>query len=165
LGEATRDSVEVNLTLPLDRLGVPGGLLRTWRVWNASEVSDPVTGLQRRISGQHPYDWEMRFSQDLPRWRSSWGVEAYGSFQETYYRINEIQRVEYDTYWMAFAEHRPTATFSVRGEISNFTARENRLIRTLFDGPRNTGAVEAVESRSRAFSPFIHVRLRKTFGG
>ncbi|HEX8570851.1 MAG TPA: TonB-dependent receptor [Caulobacteraceae bacterium] len=165
LGEATRDTLELNLTLPLDRLGVPGGLLRTWRVWNVSEVTDPTTGQARRLSGQHPYDWEVKFSQDLTRWRSTWGLEAYGSFQETYYRINEVRRVEYDTYYMAFLEHRPSPTVSIRGELANFTGRENRLIRTIYSGPRNTDGVEAVESRSRAFSPFVHLRVRKTFGG
>ena len=165
LGDATRNTLEINLTLPMDRLGIPGGLLRTWRVWNVSDVSDPVTGEARRLSGQHPYDWEVRFSQDLTRWRSTWGVEAFGSFQETYYRINEIQRVEYDTFYMAFLEHRPSATLSIRGELANFTGRENRLIRTLYTGPRDTNGVDVLESRSRAFAPFVHLRVRKTFGG
>jgi hypothetical protein len=124
----------------------------------------PVTRQTRRISGQHPYDWEMRFSQDLPRWRSTYGLEAYGSFQETYYRINEVRRTEYDTFWMAFAEYKATDTLSLRGEMQNFTGRENRNIRVLYDGPRDTGLVEGVESRSRAFSPLVHLRVRKTLG-
>jgi outer membrane receptor protein involved in Fe transport len=165
IGAGVRDRLELNLTLPLDRLGVPGGLLRTWRVWNTSEVTDPVTGEARRISGQHPYDWELRFSQDLPRWRATYGLDAFGSFQETYYRINEVRRTEIETYYVAFIEHKPTESVSLRGELANFTNRESRNIRTLYDGPRNTAAVAEMESRSRAFSPFIHLRIRKTFGG
>jgi hypothetical protein len=160
-----RAAFEAYVAEAMDRLGVPGGLLRTWRVWNVSEVTDPVTGEARRLSGQHPYDWEVKFSQDLTRWRSTWGLEAYGSFQETYYRINEIQRVEYDTFYMAFLEHRPSPTLSIRGELANFTGRENRLLRTLYAGPRDVAAVDVRESRSRAFAPFFHLRVRKTFGG
>jgi hypothetical protein len=165
IGDGTRDSLELNLTLPLDRLGVPGGLLRTWRVWNISEVIDPVTGEARRISGQHPYDWEVRFSQDLPRWNTSWGVDAYGSFESTTYRINEIRRTEFDAFYVGFIEYKPRPTLALRAELANLTGRENRLIRTLYDQPRNLSGFDAVESRSLAFGRFLHLRLRRTFGG
>src|SRR5690606_14950047 len=43
LGEGSQDELAVSLSLPLDRLGVKGGLLRGESTWRRSKVTDPTT--------------------------------------------------------------------------------------------------------------------------
>jgi hypothetical protein len=67
IGSGTRDWLGLTLAAPLDRLGIRGGLVRGAAVWRWSKVTDPVTGAERRISGQHAFDADFHFTQDLPR--------------------------------------------------------------------------------------------------
>jgi hypothetical protein len=50
IGEGTQDELDINLTLPLGRFGIPGGEFKASMEWVNSEVTDPTTGEARRIS-------------------------------------------------------------------------------------------------------------------
>ena len=54
IGNGRNDQIDVELTLPLDRLGIPNGLLKSTNIWRFSAVRDPVTGENRVISGERP---------------------------------------------------------------------------------------------------------------
>lgn len=163
IGDGTRDLAKINLTLPLDRLGISGGLFTTEYQWRRSEVTDPVTGQRRRITSQSPTRWEAHFAQDIAHWNLTWGVDANGGFEEVYYRLFEIRRVEYDTFVTVFAEWKPTTDLQVRVELQNIFNRERRQYRTFYDGPRSLGIIEGTESRSVAYPAAFYVRLRRTF--
>jgi len=62
----------------VDKLGVKGATLKgdVTRRW--TKVTDPTTLTTRQISNLHPVDWNLNFTQDVPRWNLSWGVNAFG---------------------------------------------------------------------------------------
>jgi len=164
IGDGAADSLEVSLNLPLSRFGVSGGLLKAKGEWSRSEVTDPTTGETRRISGQEPFEGQINFSQDLPRYRFQWGVNAFLGFEETYYRFDQIETIELETWYQIYIDYKPTPTFSVRVEAQNLAGRDFIREREVYAGPRDTSALAYTDTRPLNFDPFIYVRLRKTFG-
>lgn len=164
IGDGKRDIALVALTLPLDRLGVTGGLLKgDWTV-SRSRVIDPTTGQGRGISGVRPQTWSATFTQDLPARRATWGVNFYGDWQETWYRFNEIETAKLQTFVKPFVEWRQRPDLTWRLEYLNITERPMRRSRTVFNGARDVGSLAYTDSRSAHFGQSIFVMARKTLG-
>ena len=163
IGDGVNDELEISLNLPLVKLGVPGGLLRANIEWNQSEVTDPTTGDKRRISGQSPVEWEVRFSQDLAKYKTVWGIDVFGNFEERYYRFDRTDQLELETWVTFYAEYKPQPDLSFRIEAHNLLGRDLTFSRQLYDAPRDTGSVYYSEVRPLDFPSFFYARIRKTF--
>ena len=163
IGDGTSDTLSISLNLPLVRMGVPGGLLRTTADWRKSEVTDPVTGESRRISGQRPFTAEIHFSQDLPRYKTQWGIETFVGWEQRFYRFDQIETVELGTWFEVYAEYKPRPNLSLRVEMQNLAGRDLTRTRDVFGGPRNTSGLAFVDHRPLSFDPFIYFRIRHTF--
>lgn len=161
-GESTQFSV--NLTLPLDRLMVKGGLLNFNGTWRQSEVVDPTTGESRRISGQSPFNGEVTFSQDIPAWRVNWGADAFLGFRERYYGIDQIEQIELQTWFRLWAEWKAQPKLSIRIELQNLAARDFIRDRDVYAGLRDNTPLVFREERNLNFDPFFYFRIRKTWG-
>jgi hypothetical protein len=164
IGDGIRNAALIDFTLPLDKLGITGGLLRGIGSIRVSEVTDPTTGETRRISGEHPQDWDLTFTQDLPQWKINWGIEAYGGWRETYYRYNRIETVKLRTFVSPFIEWKPQPSLSVLLQIQNATSRDLFRQQDFYGGPRNLLPVAGKESRQYDNQPLIYFRIRKQFG-
>jgi outer membrane receptor protein involved in Fe transport len=165
IGDGTKDELTLNLTLPLDRLGVPRAQLKTEATWRRSEVTDPTTGESREISGLRPLEWEAHLTHDVPRWRINWGVDVYGAWRETDYRFNEVSTTKLKTWVHPFVEWKPRPDLSVRAEVTNAAERGLRRIRDVYDGPRGAQPLAYIDDRDLQFGRSIYLRIRKTFGG
>ena len=163
IGDGKSDTLSVSLNLPLARFGVPGGLLRTSADWRRSEVTDPVTGETRRISGQRPFTGEIHFSQDLPRYKTQWGIETFVGWEQRFYRFDQIETVKMGTWVELYAEYKPRPDLSFRIEAQNLAARDFTRVRDVYSGPRNTSGLDAVDRRPLGFDPFLYFRIRHTF--
>jgi outer membrane receptor protein involved in Fe transport len=164
IGDGTDDSIGVTLNLPLEKFGVRGGLLKGESTWTRSEVTDPTTGKTRRKSGQHPIDWELVFSQDLPLKGIKWGLEAYGGWRETYYRFSEIETYKLRTFVVTYIDYKPRPDITLRVEIDNLTARNFERINTSYAGPRPGSPLNYVDVQDLEFGRILFLRVRKTFG-
>lgn len=164
IGDGTDDSIGVTLNLPLEKFGVRGGLLKGESTWTRSKVTDPTTGKTRRKSGQHPIDWELVFSQDLPLKGIKWGVEAYGGWRETYYRFSEIETYKLRTFVVTYIDYKPRPDITLRVEIDNLTARNFERINTSYAGPRPGSPLDYVDVQDLEFGRILFLRVRKTFG-
>lgn len=163
IGDGRNDQFEISLNLPLGKLGVPGGLLRTNLEWNESEVTDPTTGDKRHISGQAPFEWEVRFSQDLPQYKTQWGVDVFGNFREESFRFDRVDQLELETWVTLYAEYKPYPDLAIRFEAHNLLGRDLTFTRQLYDAPRDTGTVSYREVRPLDYPSFFYMRIRKTF--
>lgn len=161
--EATNNVLSANLTVPLDRFRVPNGLLTFGGSWQDSEVVDPTTGEERRISGQRPFNGQVTFSQDLPQWRLTWGADAYLGWEETYYNVDQIERYELDTFVKLWTEWKFRPNMQIRVEASNLTSRPFTREREVFAGRRDTAPLVFSENRELKFDPFLYVRFRRTW--
>jgi hypothetical protein len=162
IGAATENDALVTLTLPLDKIGLKGAQLRGDYTRRWSEVTDPTTGGKRAISGQHPSDWDAHYSQPIGKF--TYGVDAYGGWQERYYRFNAIQIDKLGTYVTPFVEWKPRPNLSWRIELDNVTARGFKHTFENFNGPRSAFPLAAVEQRTVRPGRIFYLRLRKTFG-
>ncbi|HEX6858738.1 MAG TPA: TonB-dependent receptor [Caulobacteraceae bacterium] len=164
IGDGTRDELGLELTLPVDKLGLKGGVLRGESTWRRSEVIDPTTGEERQITAEHPVDWEAHYTQGLPRWKATWGVDVYGAFREPYYRFNEVMTVKLRTFVVPYIEFKPRPDIAIRFDAQNATSRDNLRYRDVYDGPRDVSPLLFHEEQVRDNKTNLYVRIRKTLG-
>ncbi len=164
IGDGTKDELILNMTLPLDRFGGKAMQLKGEGTWRRSEVTDPTTGEDREISGLQPLEWEVTFTHDLPQWRTNWGVDVYGGWRESYYRLSEVEDRKLKTFVRPYVEWRARPDIVLRIEVNNITKRGFRNTRTVYDGPRNLNQIAYVEDRDIQVGRMYYVRIRKTFG-
>ena len=164
IGGGHKNEVAFALTLPTDRLFIPRGLISGSATWRWSSVTDPTTGLRRPISGLHPADIEVHFTQGLPRLKTTWGVDVYDQWRETYYRFNEIDTDKKKVYVSLFADFKPRPDLSFRVELENASGRGYSHARQIYASPRNTAAPPMTDIRNLHTGRGIYLRIRKTFG-
>ncbi|THD58825.1 TonB-dependent receptor [Phenylobacterium sp.] len=162
IGNGWENDAVVNLTLPLDKLGLKGAQFRYDLTRRWSEVTDPTTGLRRPISALHPTDWDAHFIQ--PIGNVSYGVDLYGGWQQRLYRFNQIEIDKLGTYVTPFWEWKPNPKLSFRIELDNVFARGFKHTFENYDGPRDLFPLAYTEERSVHPGRVIYLRLRKTFG-
>ncbi len=164
IGDGSRDQAQIDFNLPLDRLGVKGGMVRGFYVLRESEVIDPTTFDPRRITAEHPYDWEVHFTQDLPQWKLTWGVDVFGEFTETYWRYNRVEQTELKSFVIPYVEWKPRKDLQFLLQLKNFTERPLIKEQAFYSGDRATGVLQLRETRTYENGMSVYVRVRKTFG-
>lgn len=164
IGDGTKDEAVASLTLPLDRLGVRSAQLKAQGTWRRSEVVDPTTLQTREISALRPVEWEAHFTQNLPRFRATWGVDASLGFRESLYRLTEVETKKQDVWVVVFVESKPRPDLLLRVEIQNAGQRGVTRIRDVYAGPRSTAPLLYRDVRDLDFSPALYVQLRKSLG-
>jgi hypothetical protein len=162
IGSGTETDLVASFNLPLARLGLKGAELRGIGTWRDSRVTDPTTGARRRISGQHPVDAELHFSQDLPRLKLYWGVDAYFAYREQFFRFDEIDTNRASTTVDVFADYKPRPDLVLR--LLVMTRKTFDVRRGVFDGPRTMVPERFIDFQDRRFGPVVFTRVRKTFG-
>lgn len=164
LGDGTRREVQAVANLPLDATGMAGGLLQADLLWRRSRVTDPTTGLQRRISGEPGYVGQIHFTQDLPRWRARWGADLALAQSKVSYLFDEVKTDRVAGRLGVFAEYRPTPAWNVSLHVDNLTNGRVDRRREQYEGLRGVAGLKRVETRSMAFGRFIGIRIQHAFG-
>jgi outer membrane receptor protein involved in Fe transport len=166
IGDGTRDVIALDLALPFDRLGARGALLKgnVTRRW--SRVTDPTTGEKRTQSLMRRLEWNASFTWDLPQYKLTWGVDAFGGYRESTYRFNLVREFKLNTYVKPFVEYRPRPDLNIRVELPNLTRRNLHDTFYIYDGSRVADAVPAQidDKRVNQTPGGTFLRIRKTFG-
>ena len=136
IGNGRSWGIELESTLPLDRIGLRNGRLDLELDWRDSRVTDPVTGQGRRFSGQRGYSLFSEFRQDLITQRWAWGFEADYVDASREFGLDEIEIDDRGLDLELFIE--TTRFWGVKMQLSavNLLDREFLRDRRLFDGPR-----------------------------
>ena len=164
IGSGTKNEVAVNLTLPTDRLGLKHGLLTGQGTFRRSHVTDPTTDLAREISGLHPIDWEAHFTQGIPKWKATWGVEVLNQFRQSFYRFNELDTDKYRAAVNVFAEYKPREDLKFHMDVLDALVLGVKHQREVFTGLRDQSAVSFIDVRNQHVGRFVRLRVIKTFG-
>lgn len=164
IGTGSRQIAKLELSAPLDRLGLKGVQFKSSIVALRSEVTDPVTGEKRRISGDAPWEGEIGISQDLLDGALTWGADLELGESEREYRFDEVSRTREGMLLTAFVEYRPAKDWRLRFEAANITGRRLVEIRDRYDGPRSSLPLDEVERRTTETGPIFQVTARKSFG-
>ncbi|MGD2132988.1 MAG: TonB-dependent receptor [Maricaulaceae bacterium] len=163
IGDGTNDVIELNLALPLDRVGLEGGEFRFDALFRDSEVTDPLTGETRRISGQRPNNISASYRQDLPARDLTFGVNYFAGWSERRYQLEQVLALDLRNYWATFVEYKPTDRLTLRAGLNNLAPYSFTIERSRFDGPRDTGALLFVETEERDSQIIGELRARFTF--
>lgn len=161
IGDGTLDQLAVNVLVPMDRYGFPGGRLGFRNTWNHTEVTDPTTGETRAISGVRPSQATFTIAQDITSWKLQWGGAYITRLSQVSYDPDQTSGFRGADYFELWAEYKPTATLSLRAQINIWDDFE--VERTVFAARTAARPVALVENRYIDPRTFVSLRLRKTF--
>ncbi|MEZ6029514.1 MAG: TonB-dependent receptor [Hyphomonadaceae bacterium] len=94
IGDGKRWGARIEATLPLDGVGVTGGLLKLNVGAQDSEVTDPVLLQKRQISAEQEFDWTLDFRQDMPDIKVAWGAKVNTVGPLPNYRGDRLETIE-----------------------------------------------------------------------
>jgi len=164
LPHGTENDVVVDVTVPLDNLGLKGAQFKTTETWRSTSVVDPITLTTRSQTQVHPLDAEAHFTQDLPIIKSDFGIDWQSGWTETYYRFDEIDSIHYGTRFNAYFEYKPTPAWRIRIQGINLFSQGIQKTYAYSNGPRNAFPMASlVDYRNQQTGPLINVGVRRTF--
>ena len=164
IGDGVAQSVSLDATLPLRRLGVPGGEFRADLTWRRSRVIDPTTGEARRISGERPDSLELRYRHDLPSKNLVFNLVWFDGWRETYYNFDQVTRVGLDRFAEAEVQWRPRPRTTLFLSLANLSPFTLRIDRDVYTGRRDANPLAFAEERRTQSQVRAIVRLRQEFG-
>jgi hypothetical protein len=162
IGSGTKDEFIGAFTVPIARFGVPGALIKGNLTWRTSSVTDPTTDKDRPISGLRPFEGQVEFDQDLPKWRLKWGAVYDVGWRQPYYRFSEIEVDRLSPTGQLFAEYTARPGLTLRGEIDNIGEDFRRTLE-VYPDLRSTTAQEYTDIRNLYFGPILYFRARQAF--
>lgn len=164
IGTGTRDELQVDMTLPLQNVGIPSAVLKVAALWRHSRTTDPVTGESRSISEDEPLEAAVHFFQVLPHWKARWGLDLTLPVEEREYRFDEIRSDRLGTMLNAFIEFEPAGVWNIRLFVNNLTDRDAVREREVYEGMRSETPVRYVETRTLAIGTYCGIQVRRRFG-
>jgi hypothetical protein len=164
IGSGREDDLDADLTLPLGIFGLKGLQLKGQGTYRHARVTDPTTGVERAITGQHRFDYQLHLTQDLPRWKATWGVDMYNRWTQPNYYSSEIDVYKLKTWISTYVEFKPRPDLALHFEIDNLGGRGFERILYVYNGPRDTSSLAYIDDRRQEFGPYIYFRIRKTLG-
>lgn len=164
LPRASRFGVVSTSTVQFDPLGWRGAKLDATMGIERTRVRDPLTGIERSISGNHDAWLDFSFRQDVPRSRFAWGAEAsYDHFNKSFYPT-EVNRSWEGPWWLSsFIERKDLAGMTVRLTVFNLLNARHRLDRFVYDGYRTISPLSFREQHNQLIGPIISLSVRGKF--
>ena len=94
VGDGKRWGARIEATLPLESIGVAGGILKLNVGAQDSEVTDPLSLQKRQISAEQEFDWAAEFRQDIPAMKVAWGGRVNTVGPNPSYRADRLETTE-----------------------------------------------------------------------
>jgi len=165
IGKSARWNGKLEITLPVDWLTKPAGIsgieARYAGYYHGSRVTDPVTGLARRMSNRPLWNqqWDIRYNAaDL-------GVVLGASFtaQQANYAhfFNEIRRQREGVKSKFFVEYTKLKLGTVRFEVTDMAGFQRD--RYIYSGTRASNSLSQIVNRERSLDPLIQLSLSGKF--
>ena len=161
IGASKWDYLHLKLDLPLDKLGVKNGLLNVDWLNRQTQVKDPVTGDERRISGVEPHKYSISFSQEFPAHRMKWGIDVQSLNNDRNYLANELNWSNYAPWIDYWYEVKTRSNLTFKLIVKNPTALPYTFNRIVFDGLRDHSPVAFTSHQSSKIPPIVELRLKK----
>ncbi len=148
--------------VPLKRFGLGDSTIRAVITWQKARITDPVSGLQRNLSGLSELQEELHFAQDLPRWKLNWGLNASWQSGGVLYRPFGNESLDSWLNVGVFAERRLPADMTFRVEAQNLSGQAPRNVISVFSGLRDHSPLLYIDDKRLSVGPILYLRLRKT---
>ncbi len=164
IGTGHNNQANVQVTLPLDRLGLHNGLLKSTTIWKLTGVRDPATGTTREISGIRPRDFEFTLTQDIESLKSTWSVFYFSGWDEQYFRPLQMRhRKVIPPYIELEWDYKPTPQWMFSAAIKNAGRFGYDDVTTVYSGLRGSAPPdEEIEFKVKSQAR-LYVEVRRTF--
>lgn len=164
VGDASILTVEAETSVPLDWIGLPGGLFSISGGYNDTQVTDPLTAEDRPLSGWTERYWRIDVRQDLENAPWAWGFDYASNSGSTDYRLAELRVQEFGQGdFDIFIERSGVFGGVLRLDVENIGDVELRRERLLFTPDRTAGQAAGRESRVAQLGQVVRLTLRGTF--
>lgn len=156
VGPATRDSVTLTLSAPLDRVGLSGGLLSANLAKTFSGTVDPVTGQSRSVSGVSPdLSAHVSLRQTLPK--GAWGLSGSSELAYTSYGVRQTSQLRLSPTLSLFGEWRPRSAIAAR--LTVYTPGRTTSETALYTAPRADGDPDLIYTSTSTQNPTWQARF------
>lgn len=164
IGDGTLDRITLEWTSPLDRLGLSNATLDGFVEWYNTNVTDPVSGLNRAWSGIR--EWELRFDfrQTFPERQMAWGWDYFWLSDGAVYRAREFRELTFPKGDLdLYVETTRWFNLTTRlGADFVFNSPEE-VRRTFFTGSRADGVVSRIRETEARQGVTAYIEVRGAF--
>ncbi|TSB05083.1 TonB-dependent receptor plug domain-containing protein [Sphingorhabdus contaminans] len=165
IGNSKRWNGELEITLPLDwltkNIGFGGMEVKYTGHYHDSRVTDPVTGLKRRMSNRPLWHQEWSLRHDIAKSGFVYGVTAYVQAQNNAYFFNEYRRQKEGVRTNVFVEYSKFKFGTLRVQYTSIP--DFGRDRFIYTGTRATGPITQIVNRRRYLDPLFQVTLSGKF--
>ena len=124
-----------------------------------------MTGEVRAFDRSQPRNFNIQFRHDVPGTDLAWGTGFRSTDFNPYYRLREVG-LDYNLRdaFGVFVEHKDVFGLTVTARLNNILEENSALERTVYAGPRGSGApVLLEENRQREIGHIVNFTLRGNF--
>lgn len=165
IGNSKRWNGELEITLPFDwltkRVGVTGIELKYVGHYHGSSVTDPVTGLKRRMSNRPLWHQEWALRHDIAGSGFVYGVTLNAQHGSNAYLFNEFRRQKDGVRTRLFVEYTKFKLGTLRLQYTSIP--DFGRDRFIYTDTRATGAITQIVNRRRYLDPLIQLSLSGKF--
>ncbi len=163
IGNGLNDVVQVNLTLPLDEIGLTGFTFKGDVSFAHSRVRDPATGMKRRFSEGEPFRVNAELAYDLPEENLRFGATFHDDARQFDYRIDEISSNYHGIKLGAFIEYKPVPEWTLRLFGEDLAQSAFYRDRDLYSGLRGAVPLSQVEHRALNNGALVGLHVQRNF--
>jgi len=175
IGDGRRWGLILETTVPLDWTGLQAAQMDFKARWQDSTVVDPVTGLNRLLSGEggfrgdvlfrneNKYAFDMDYRQDFEAARFSWGWGLAKRARRVVYRVNEHDIFSEGLDLTAFVETKRWLGLNMRLEGLNMLDSTQYRDRLVYVGGRTLSDVQRRELREGTNGVRVQLSVSGTF--
>jgi TonB dependent receptor len=162
--KSTNNIYDLEMSLPLDRLGAEGTTIKPSLVWKDAALPDPVTGVTRQISNVQDKKLVVDILQDIQSWNSSLDLTVQTSFQKPFLRIAQVTDYRIYPLYVAMSwDYKPSPDLDFLVKLQNIVPYQFDQIEYNYAGPRDVSPLISVQDTHTHSEPFVYIQLRKAF--
>ncbi|QUD88217.1 TonB-dependent receptor plug domain-containing protein [Phenylobacterium montanum] len=163
IGDGWRNTAELAVTAPLDRIGLAGGQVKFDGTWLESRVTDPTTRQARTITADLPFSGTISLTGEAPALKSTWTINVTNGSRSHEYRIDEVLGYRVETAADVRWEYKPSDRLAILFEIGDITGRGRYRSSTAYAGLRGAAPILVSEQFGVRWPAYWHIRIRRTW--
>jgi hypothetical protein len=167
IGNSTRWNGELEITLPFDwftsGFGVKGMELKYVGHYHQSRVTDPVTGLSRRMSNRPLWHQQFNLRHDLGTSGFAWGGSIFVAAPFRSFFFDQFREQRNAAQMSAFVEYKKFSLGTLKLQLSQINGDAFRRTRTFYRDTRATGDVTRIIDRTRTLDQRVTISLSGKF--
>ena len=164
LPRASRYGAESTSTFQLEAMGWHGAKIDATFGFERTRVRDPLSGIERPISGNRNSWFNLALRDDIPHSPIAWGVSLQGEHDAPYLYLTERFRSwEGPVFDSVFIEHKNVFGLTVRADVTNLLNARHRYDRYVYDALRTNSALSFRQQNNELIGPLFQLTVRGSF--